>query len=752
MNSSNKFFESRILELEDNLIKNQEEIGTREDIINKLKSSFMNSEMKINELNDHLLRSQQIELHEIEKRENMIESLDNSNKQLENRILELEQSLNTNNEVITNLNNSYQQLEVKLKETEKKPAGISSFFETDVSKDNIFDSFNPSSVEKNQLIELQNINTEYKERISILEMKIQEQIVIEDSPWEIQESSEIALERDRLKDDIQSYQLKYAKILKKLKEYKVKIDKLESVPIPVSVPILATNNCNDLDKAIEEELHSQVKLLEEKLNEMKNESKNYVLEKEKMSKRIDVLTAGNDRMTNMKEKQDLDLQNYQMKVNQLNSKLQQLEDWDDSPSQDNSNLDELKQEINDLKLANIELESRSTDCNDKQYISKIEELTHQISDLKISLTNLTDQFNGKITEIQILTEKQFELLNEIERMKTASLFQGPEFSVNPSTSNLNSDSRIEEISSELQYKESEILHLNQKIQDMQREDQTQSLVQEILNKNFEINNLKKNIQELTNDKTELENNLSLQLSQQMLPIKNEQVNVLSQTVLDKDEEIKELKSENDNMLLELNALNEQVIDSLENEDKLKSVLLEIDMKNLEISELHSAINIMKETVVSEPTIVDEENLPENSETSEIVHKMREALENQELEIVTLKEQLAIRSAELARLDPYGEKSLSSIDLKAFNGSVAVPDNSQSVPRSKLDLALYMLHQRDMRCEELTLELIGLLEERDSLQIKLSNSIRQIEEIRNDSSTAVNPSSPSAGSSNNLQTK
>lgn len=744
MNSSNKFFESRILELEDSLIKNQEEIGTREEIINKLKSSFMNSEMRIDELNDHLLRSQQIELHEIEKRENMIESLDTSNKQLENRILELEQSLNQNNEIITNLKNSCQQLEAKLQESEIKPPGISSFFGTDVSKDNIFDSFNPSAVEKDQIIELQNKNTELKDKILSLEKEIQEKIVIEDSPWEIQETSEITLERDRLKDEIQSYQLKYAKILKKLKEYKQKIEKLESVPVPVTT----TNNCNDLDKAIQEELHSQVKLLEEKLNEMKNDAKNHLLEKEKLSKRIDVLTAGTDRMTNMKEKQDLELQNYQIKVNQLNSKLQQLEDWDDSPSQDNSNSDELKQEINELKSANSKLEERLTDNNEKQFISKIEELTHQISDLKISLTNLTNEYNGKLSEINILTVKQSELLNEIERMRTASLFQGPEFSVNPTTNqSINSDKRIEEISSELQYKESEILHLNQKIQDMQREDQTESLVQEILNKNFEINNLKKNIQEVTNDKTELENNLSLQLSQQMLPIKNEQVNVLSQTLLEKEDEITELKSENDNMLVELNALNEQVLNSLENEDKLKSVLLEIDMKNIEISELKSAINIMKSE--SEPVV--ENVLPEiSSDSSEIVQKMRAALESQELEIVTLQEQLAIRSAELARLDPYGEKSLSSIDLKAFNGSVAVVDNSQSVPRSKLDLALYMLHQRDMRCEELTLELIGLLEERDSLQIKLSNSIRQIEEIKNDKIGDVSPSSP-AGSIN-LQTK
>lgn len=47
----------------------------------------------------------------------------------------------------------------------------------------------------------------------------------------------------------------------------------------------------------------------------------------------------------------------------------------------------------------------------------------------------------------------------------------------------------------------------------------------------------------------------------------------------------------------------------------------------------------------------------------------------------------------------------------------------------MDLALYMLHQSDVRCEELTVELTQLLEERDTLQLRLSNAIREKEELR-----------------------
>lgn len=56
------------------------------------------------------------------------------------------------------------------------------------------------------------------------------------------------------------------------------------------------------------------------------------------------------------------------------------------------------------------------------------------------------------------------------------------------------------------------------------------------------------------------------------------------------------------------------------------------------------------------------------------------------------------------------------------------DLSEPVNRAELDLALYMLHQRDVRCEELTVELTHLLEERDTLQLRLSNALREKEQL------------------------
>lgn len=112
-----------------------------------------------------------------------------------------------------------------------------------------------------------------------------------------------------------------------------------------------------------------------------------------------------------------------------------------------------------------------------------------------------------------------------------------------------------------------------------------------------------------------------------------------------------------------------------------------------------------------------------------------ALENQELEIVTLKD-------DIANLELLLRSSTSKIQKHVSFSSDTKQDKEESetegglnrelldaVPRAELDLALYMLHQRDVRCEELTMELTQLLEERDTLQLRLSDSLRVSEELK-----------------------
>lgn len=75
-------------------------------------------------------------------------------------------------------------------------------------------------------------------------------------------------------------------------------------------------------------------------------------------------------------------------------------------------------------------------------------------------------------------------------------------------------------------------------------------------------------------------------------------------------------------------------------------------------------------------------------------------------------------------------------------------DGDKVPRSELELALYMIYQRDMRCEELELELRNLLTERDALQLRLSNALRQHEEFKR-KLTAVPGVEPSGDSASDV---
>ncbi|XP_050362829.1 golgin subfamily A member 4-like [Nymphalis io] len=111
------------------------------------------------------------------------------------------------------------------------------------------------------------------------------------------------------------------------------------------------------------------------------------------------------------------------------------------------------------------------------------------------------------------------------------------------------------------------------------------------------------------------------------------------------------------------------------------------------------------------------------------------LENQELEIVTLKDEITSLENTLRATSSKIEKhvTFASNTKQGEESGISAGgldrDLLDAVPRAELDLALYMLHQRDVRCEELTMELTQLLEERDTLQLRLSDSLRSYEELK-----------------------
>ncbi|EDV73629.1 lava lamp protein, partial [Culex quinquefasciatus] len=634
---------------------------------------------------------------------------------------------------------------------------------------------------------------------------------------------QLELEKERLQQEITELKVKSGKLLKKVKEYKAKSEGLEQRRS-------ASIETSELDLAIQEELNAQVRGLEGKLKEVQ-------AERESLVKRVDVLTAANDRFAEMKERQDGQIEVQLAKIRELSGKLQQLEDWgDDSTEKEvkpavvevgqvtSAEVEELKKEVDDLRVDNEELQAlleeekanveilekrvAQKDAEIQELIEKIDGLSQDSRTIKTSLESLNQQKSQETVELsQKLKElmgRNTELTQQIESMRSESLFQNSEQEVKL-------QEQVQQLSAQLQYKEAEIVHLSERIEQQAREDQTQSLVQEILGKNQEISALKARLHQLQSEHQDLQSNLTLQITKELAGSRPEDDKSAKLAELERAN--RDLLEEKHQMEQELQVLNDQVIASLEFEDRMKGIVLELDAKNIEIEALKASLETLKQSAVSseqstptaskeqagdetirkqlqklqkeradleanyritleqrdahwqhvveergaqvaeswkqhvdlreaEFTVIEKSlreeierlqsqnpNPPQAAAEPAAIQQMKEALEAQELEIVTLKEQLAIRSAEYARLaaqvDPFAVKH-------AMNMVTSEPkpvDNGDKVPRSELELALYMIYQRDMRCEELELELRNLLEERDALQLRLSNALRLQEEFK-----------------------
>lgn len=661
-------------------------------------------------------------------------------------------------------------------------------------------------------------------------------------------------EKSALNEELSNLRENSKKMMKKLKEYQTKIKELETRALRKSSSV----ESNDMDLVIQEELNSQIQKLEAKLKDFNSEKEKEHQEKEALLKRVDVLTSANERMTEMKERQDNQMELYQLKIRELSQQLHNLEEWGDddekketptqmSPMKENQaellkKIQELNAQVQDMQVDYDELQAlldeeksnnkileerivkmnvahdlesskdeeierlsrllkESTSHRDslsqqihtkdneiRELISKIDLLCNESSNIKTILDDLSTQITLKTNENQELSNRLQKLETNNDELSRERQLYSDSVEQNFRHHAHDLEEQLQSLNAELQYKNSQIKQLNDKVCELSLEsDQTQSLFDAVRAKDQEMAALRSRLSEIE--------------SQQ--PAENaamEPNDVPAKRLQELEKANQELTREKSLMEHELQVLNDQVLASLEFEDKMRNAILELDAKNIEIQILKASLEKLQPAPKSEGNeelerlhhekeelerSVDllnaqwsqaveqrgnevanswkqhleiremefaeleaslrsqlgaDESIAGNQDgqSGETIAKMRSIMESQEVEIVSLKEQLAIRSAEYAALsakvDPYHQMSTS------MNVSPIPSTDSDRVPRSELDLALYMLHQRDMRLEEMTMELVRLLEERDQLQLRLSNSIRQMEEVKRKISVAQEPES------------
>lgn len=617
---------------------------------------------------------------------------------------------------------------------------------------------------------------------------------------------------DELEQQKAELQTKTAKLMKRLKEYRAKEQQQQQQQ---ELMTMSKNMSNDLDSAIIDELKNQLQLHEARQSKTEELLQQHALEKEKLAKRIDVLTAGNERMAELKERQDMDVQMYQARIRELQEKLQQLESWGEEgaanvqsggqvssaapaavSTPNESMTAEAMAKIENLQAENLDL---NTECQELQ--AQLQQEKQLVQDALAQAQREREQLQAeKVQYEQERQQLQEQLQQQLAELQAKQLEK-------PSTTPSDESLAL------LQEKESEIVHLKQRIEELMREDQTEKLVLEILTKNQELHMLRMQVKQLQEEEkhekleaAEVQETASE--TKQQLEQVQQQLEQVQQQLEQVQQQCQQLQQEKYDMEEELRVLNNHVLSSLELEDNMKQTVLELDTKNIELTELRKSLELLQQaqaqaqqpppppaqnaqpdlsalnkqwealveqkcsevasiwqghlqqreaayeeqiaqlqqqqqqqTALPTTAIATMTTTPSTTESgaetppSELVEKMQKALETQEMEIVTLKEQLAIRSAEYARLasqyDPFRLQNTLAGGAASGHPATGSSQDGQAeyVLKSDLDYALMMLHQREMRIEEMIIELVQLLDERDHLQLKLSDTLRQLEAER-----------------------
>ncbi|CAL7944495.1 unnamed protein product [Xylocopa violacea] len=318
-------------------------------------------------------------------------------------------------------------------------------------------------------------------------------------------------------------------------------------------------------------------------------------------------------------------------------------------------------------------------------------------------------------------------------------------SMEPQSDDFELREMVQRLTTELYGKEQEVQHLKSTIVELQKEvsrlqdferlsEETRDALQKV---NAEKEQVRFEAQQFLENKLK-EKEMEIDEIKQRLAAENR--SILSELQL-RDRDVENLKKQ----LEEFSATEHAMRDKLHQKDEeLIRVSADLAEKERRLAEL----SITKDTElhnlkvqIHEKEARIEELLALSGEEEKQRNELKNSVAAREMEITTLKTLLEEKVKECQLIQNVLKKDVSVVDNSAVSSEVASGEASKSPPSQELDLALYMLHQRDVRCEELTHELMQLLEERDTLQLRLSNAIRVNEELRKAAGSASSNPSP-----------
>ncbi|KAK4887323.1 hypothetical protein RN001_003594 [Aquatica leii] len=464
------------------------------------------------------------------------------------------------------------------------------------------------------------------------------------------------------------------------------------------------------------------------LSDQQQKNINYEASVSQLSKKIEEKDAELSQLHDLIGTLKSDIEAQKIYVVELTQKLDAADTLQRQLDEYISMNNKLKQELTEIQQKHVEACAQMQD-ELKQELSEIQEkhveACAQIQDNNATITQLTN----RLSEIDSLRQSDVNKINHLE-----THIQGLTL-------------ELQEKVGAIEFLNNQINYYTQQSSDTEQKDlKIKDLTNEITRLNGIVEELEKGFSGVTSSEqikdnkiSELfieTNNLKLLLGEKEKEY-SYQLEAISQENLQRQSE---LKSSYDKLLLtkdyDLEILSIQIQELAQNNEAFNSILKERDV---ELNELKILLDSkVKECDALNNKLYEEETL--HTEENKQVVELGKIIEDQVLKIESLKQELFGKSKDydslIAELDlrkPSSEQRQTyQINRQAESSRVesAEDDNIiEPITHAELDLALYMLHQRDVRCEELTVELMQLLEERDTLQLKLSNAIREKEELK-----------------------
>lgn len=416
----------------------------------------------------------------------------------------------------------------------------------------------------------------------------------------------LQVERENHLEEIKQLQVKSGKLIKKCKELKQKNDQL----------IEKQHNKKsegadflDLDATIQEELKTQIAQLEKEVKEVRNELEKEKQEKGNVSKRVDVLTSANERMTEMKEIQDTEVLRWKRKCQEVEEKLQQYEWGSDgfnegskpkdmpevrpsSSREDDKKIEELQQTIKELALDNEELqalleEQRQIRINLEKAKpppknDRVEEELKRLSVLEEKVRNLEEELARKTEDMQKVLNERNSIYDRSEALQNT--IKGKEENIKELQENLKC---VLERSNEFERLLAENDKLVKDLQENEKSDILANRVTELEAELLQLNRIKDQQDNLLKEKETAFKEL-VSSFEQVNSIKEElsiQVKQLTTDLEEQREKYNEIQIENGKNESELQH---ELTQHKENFEKLKTDL------NVKISTLESDLERMKQ--------------------------------------------------------------------------------------------------------------------------------------------------------------